>query len=34
MTYLALRLLGYEQPRNYDGSWREWGRDPYVPVEK
>ena len=23
-TYLALRLLGYERVRNYNGSWTEW----------
>ena len=23
-TYLTLRLLGYDQVRNYDGSWTEW----------
>ena len=23
-TYLALRLLGYERVRNYNGSWLEW----------
>lgn len=23
-TYLALRLLGYEHVRNYEGSWTEW----------
>jgi thiosulfate/3-mercaptopyruvate sulfurtransferase len=23
-TYLALRLLGYERVRNYEGSWTEW----------
>lgn len=34
MTYLALRLLGYEKPANYDGSWQEWGGDKNLPVEK
>jgi thiosulfate/3-mercaptopyruvate sulfurtransferase len=24
-TYFALRLLGYEHVRNYEGSWTEWG---------
>jgi len=24
-TYLALRLLGYDRVRNYEGSWTEWG---------
>jgi thiosulfate/3-mercaptopyruvate sulfurtransferase len=30
---LALRLLGYEQLRLYDGSWAEWSADPSLPVE-
>lgn len=34
MTYLVMRLLGYEQVGNYDGSWQEWGNDPEVPVER
>ena len=33
MTYLALRLLGYEKLGNYDGSWQEWGNDPEVPID-
>ena len=33
MTYLALRLLGYENARSYDGAWREWGNDPEAPIE-
>jgi len=32
--YFALRLLGYAKVKNYDGSWREWGNDPSLPVEK
>lgn len=34
MTYLVLRLLGYEKVRNYDASWQEWGNDPEVPIER
>jgi thiosulfate/3-mercaptopyruvate sulfurtransferase len=30
---LALRLLGYERARLYDGSWAEWSADPTLPVE-
>lgn len=30
-TYLALRLLGYERVRNYNGSWTEWSARPDLP---
>ena len=30
---LALKLLGYERVRLYDGSWAEWSADPNLPVE-
>jgi thiosulfate/3-mercaptopyruvate sulfurtransferase len=32
-TYLALRLLGYPQVRNYLGSWGEWGNRTDLPIE-
>jgi len=30
---LALKLLGYERVRLYNGSWAEWSADPRLPVE-
>jgi thiosulfate/3-mercaptopyruvate sulfurtransferase len=34
-TWLVLRhVLGYENARNYDGSWQEWGNDPDTAIEK
>jgi thiosulfate/3-mercaptopyruvate sulfurtransferase len=34
-TWFALtRLLGFEQVRNYDGSWTEWGNMVGVPIER
>jgi len=32
-TYLALRLIGYPNVRNYLGSWGEWGNRLDVPIE-
>lgn len=31
-TYMALRVLGHEDARLYDGSWEEWGNDPDTPI--
>jgi thiosulfate/3-mercaptopyruvate sulfurtransferase len=33
-SYLALRLLGYPNVRNYLGSWREWGDRTELPIER
>jgi len=33
-TYLALRLIGHPQVRNYLGSWGEWGGRMDLPIEK
>ena len=34
-TWFVLRhVLGYENVRNYDGSWQEWGNVPETPIER
>jgi len=32
-AYLALRILGYPNTRNYTGSWKEWGDRSDLPIE-
>ncbi len=31
-SYVALRIIGYEDARMYDGSWVEWGNDEAAPI--
>jgi thiosulfate/3-mercaptopyruvate sulfurtransferase len=33
-TMFTLRLLGYEQVRNYDASWQEWGNRSDLPLAR
>ena len=32
-AYLALRIIGYPNARNYTGSWKEWGDRVDLPIE-
>lgn len=33
-TFFTLRLIGYGQIRNYDGSWAEWGNREDTPIQR
>ena len=33
-AYLAMRLLGYPDVRNYVGSWQEWGNREGLPIAR
>jgi len=33
-TFLALKLAGFRNVRNYFNSWNEWSRDYNLPIEE
>ncbi len=33
-AYFILKLLGYGQVRNYDGSWQDWSNDQSLPIDQ
>ena len=33
LSYLAMKILGYDRIKGYHGSWSEWGNLPSTPVE-
>ena len=34
LATIVLKILGFERARNYDGSFRQWSRDPDAPIER
>lgn len=32
-TYIALKIAGFNDIRNYYGSWNEWSRNPELPID-
>ena len=32
-TYIALKMAGFNNVRNYYGSWNEWSRHPELPID-
>jgi thiosulfate/3-mercaptopyruvate sulfurtransferase len=33
-TYIALKIAGFNNIRNYYGSWNEWSRNPELPIHE
>jgi 3-mercaptopyruvate sulfurtransferase SseA len=34
LATIVLKILGFERARTYDGSFRQWSRDPEAPIER